>query len=342
MRFSEKKKNFLINYARPFIRENRKSLSKILIESIKLYRIYGAFPDQYFRLGLYSKDFSENVDQYMPKSIVYKLQLKLNGKRFPPQIVDKRVFRKIMQDHGVACVVELFSTDGSGRPVDLGGQPISLEMARRDIMEAGGRAFVKPLNGMGGQGSSIIDLEGDEFYQIPERLPNYLFQPVLSQHEIINRIYSKSINTVRIDTLLIDGECQHSCAVLRIGSGGEIVDNAAKGGFVVPVNLKTGALGSVGRHRPQYGLQSFTCHPDTGVQFASIELPFWDELLDLVKKAAFAMHPLATLGWDVAITPTGPVIVEANGAWGTEIFQLARGLRDTPIGQMALRESRRR
>jgi hypothetical protein len=41
------------------------------------------------------------------------------------------------------------------------------------------------------------------------------------------------------------------------------------------------------------------------------------------------MPGLRTIGWDVAITQQGPLLIEGNGAYDTDILQLAedRGLR---------------
>jgi hypothetical protein len=72
------------------------------------------------------------------------------------------------------------------------------------------------------------------------------------------------------------------------------------------------------------------------VRFESLTLPHWPQLRDLVERGARALAPLGTLGWDVALTAEGPVLVEANANWGEDLFQLNRGLRDTPAGRHAL------
>lgn len=343
MRLVEKNANLLNNYLKPFLQApDRKPAGVIVEEARAAYRRYATFPDHYFRLGLYRTTCVGSADDYLPKSVVYELQRALNGQRFPPDLVDKRRFRAIMQAHGVACTVELFSTDETGGFIDAASRPIAAEAAKRRLLEAGGRAFLKPIDGMGGAGSAIVDLQTEDFAEAFADKADYLVQPVIEQHDLLAQIYPNSINTVRIDTLLIDGECRSSAAVLRIGSGGSIVDNIAHGGLVVPIDLRSGVLGAVGRQKPQFGLRLHETHPDTGVAFAGVKVPFWGGLRELVRSAAFALRPLATLGWDVAITPTGPIVLEANGAWDSEVFQLARGLRDTPIGQMASRKSRGR
>ena len=35
----------------------------------------------------------------------------------------------------------------------------------------------------------------------------------------------------------------------------------------------------------------------------------------LVERSALLFQPMRTLGWDVAVTPRGPVVIEANNWW---------------------------
>jgi hypothetical protein len=55
--------------------------------------------------------------------------------------------------------------------------------------------------------------------------------------------------------------------------------------------------------------------PGTGAQVARRPVPFFEESCALVRRAAPAMLPMRTLGWDVALTPGGPVVLEANNWW---------------------------
>ncbi len=50
-----------------------------------------------------------------------------------------------------------------------------------------------------------------------------------------------------------------------------------------------------------------------------LRVPMWDEACALVRDAAPHFLPLRTLGWDIAITPGGPMIIEANAHWGAEV-----------------------
>ena len=62
-------------------------------------------------------------------------------------------------------------------------------------------------------------------------------------------------------------------------------------------------------------------------------LPHWDECISLVCRAHDDAFPaFAALGWDVALTPAGPVLLETNLNWGMLGHQRLSG----PLGRTAL------
>lgn len=60
-------------------------------------------------------------------------------------------------------------------------------------------------------------------------------------------------------------------------------------------------------------------HPDTGVEFVGYQLPMVPEAIALAKEAAHEIPQVAHVGWDMAITPTGPAIIEGNDFPGTDL-----------------------
>jgi hypothetical protein len=101
-----------------------------------------------------------------------------------------------------------------------------------------------------------------------------------------------------------------------VGNAG--VDNYHAGGFASPIDIATGR---VGPGIAKDGFERVGAHPESGVRFEGMTLPFWDETLALVKRVAPFFYDLRTLGWDIAITNSGPMIIEANYLWGVDIVQ---------------------
>lgn len=74
-------------------------------------------------------------------------------------------------------------------------------------------------------------------------------------------------------------------------------------------------------------------HPETGAVFADVVVPWWREARELVMRAhGLAFSRFVFLGWDVAITADGPVLIETNSGPGVLHHQL---LDDMPLGRTA-------
>ena len=66
----------------------------------------------------------------------------------------------------------------------------------------------------------------------------------------------------------------------------------------------------------------YTVHPKTGVMFKGFVIPYWNDILKLVEQASKVVPEVGYIGWDVAITPNGPIIVEGNNCPGYEWMQV--------------------
>jgi len=109
-------------------------------------------------------------------------------------------------------------------------------------------------------------------------------------------------------------------ASLRCGSKATgFVDNFSSGGGAVLID-GSGRLEKYGLHFK--GTPKCTeHHPDTGFKFANYPIPYYNEAVELAIKAHSFLYGVCAIGWDIAITETGPVIIEGNYHWGLSIMQ---------------------
>lgn len=142
------------------------------------------------------------------------------------------------------------------------------------------------------------------------------------------------LGTIRIHSALApSGDVMLRWPTLKIPAASSVSDNwqgSRGGGLLVPVDLDTGTLGhAVGRAHVGLRARLLSRHPETGGQIHGRSVPCWPDVVSVVRRAARALPGLPTLGWDIAITPRGPVIIEANWQFGFEFPQAAhrRGLR---------------
>ena len=61
------------------------------------------------------------------------------------------------------------------------------------------------------------------------------------------------------------------------------------------------------------------------------QIPFWNEIIKMLISAANVVKEVGYIGWDVAITKTGPIIIEGNNDGGYTAYQLPN-LTNTNIG----------
>lgn len=178
------------------------------------------------------------------------------------------------------------------------------------------KLFIKPVEGIGGQGCIILNKERlkEQIYDYGESLlnNNYIHQEIIIQHPSINKIHSSSVNTIRIDTYIDRNNKPHVLsALMRFGAGHSITDNTNTGGFYISINSDTAKLQGVGRQDVTKGGGVFSSHPNSGYKLEGFQVPYFNEACELVLIAT-KYFPNRIIGWDVAITDSGPTIVEGN------------------------------
>ena len=152
------------------------------------------------------------------------------------------------------------------------------------------------------------------------RFRKFLFQERLFPHPELARLSGNSaLQTLRMITYIEDGAVEINHAFLRIAVGSNLVDNyhdGETGNLAVGVDVREGCLREGWGAPPnRAGFRKLEHHPGTGVAFDGFPLPLWEEARSLVQKAATLFLPTRCIGWDVALTPAGPALIEANMWW---------------------------
>lgn len=147
-------------------------------------------------------------------------------------------------------------------------------------------------------------------------------QFVMKQHPDMAKMNKSSINTIRIITILIDGESIPLSACVRIGSEGSKVDNFSSGGVGCGVN-EDGTLKPCGYTQVGDYVEVHT----NGFAFKDGKVPNYDKVLETVKKLHYCVPVFGVANWDIAIDEEGePVLLEYNvGGGGIDIHQYNNG-----------------
>lgn len=303
--------------------KNRKNILQICKECLVFWWFKKEPPFFYFGKFLYRKEIT-NYKDYLSSKEVDKITLskKLHSFQYASLLRNKLAFALYMEKHKLP-VPKLFSYNFKNRFYlnsesfairDKEGLVIFFEKLFSNLSTTS--VFVKSIAEMGGTGCFLFT-KGNIFAEI-EKYGNYILendcihQEIVIQHPDINKIYKHSVNTIRFDSYIdTKGNIHLLSAFMRFGCGGHFVDNGSAGGIYLSVDLDKGILIGKSHQLMKYGGQQLTSHPDTKVIFDGYSIPYFEEAKSIVKKAVHHI-PDRIIGWDIAISPTGPIIIEGN------------------------------
>ncbi len=141
-----------------------------------------------------------------------------------------------------------------------------------------------------------------------------ILEPYIRQHSAYQAIYPHSLNTIRIHTVRSGGDVRIFLPLaLSIGDGGAVTDKPAATTRYRVLISEDGSILRAFRQDPGSHWQYADRHRDTGYLFRQgRKLPGIPACVECCRKAALFIPEMRYIGWDIAVTDQGPVIVEAN------------------------------
>jgi len=313
--------------------KNKKSSSVMKKEMKALQKYWGCYPFQYIRYGMYRNDCKMSIEEmkdYIPNYFAYYLFFPKIYKDYGVISEDKMLTYQVFESLRIKQP-KLLLHYTNGMFYDNRRNFISDKIVNELIEQSRAeKLFLKPTTGLGGKGilvfnkkEKFVTEEGDEISArfIQNTLgqhENYLLQEGVQQHEELNKIYPHSVNTFRVNTMIVDGKAKILFSFLRMGRGGGQLDNASLKGFVCRVDQESGEFASVGTSKLFTKIDK---HPDTNFQFKGYTFPYWEEVKQFVLIAANKLENIGCAGWDVAYSTDGPQIIEINAGAGLQSLQ---------------------
>ena len=193
------------------------------------------------------------------------------------------------------------------------------------------RVMYKPIAGHRGYGVEAIYLTPENMKEVYDRLATYpegVVEAFIKQHPEMCKLSPTSVNSLRFVTfssnskpVTADGKMMDiAYSIVRFGREGAIVDNLHSGGMVANVDLETGCLSTDGADRNG---DLWVDHPDTGVTIKGFKVPYFEEAREMVKEAIATRKVEGYIGWDIAISENGPMLLEVNDRPGSDGLQTA-------------------
>lgn len=170
----------------------------------------------------------------------------------------------------------------------------------------------------------------------------YQFQQRVSPHAAVRALCGERLATVRLLTIVQDGRPEILRACWKIPAGPHAADNFWRpGNLLAQLDLETGRVLRVIRGSGT-AYEEVQHHPDSGVRITDTLVPNWDAVRALALDAARLLEDLPLVGWDIAPTDDGAVLVEPNVTPDFRLHQMAdrRGLLDPAFRRFIARRKR--
>jgi len=183
--------------------------------------------------------------------------------------------------------------------------------------------IIKPLTGKGGKDIYLAYFNNGQIYLKSNNKPEIpinkfalpaqsVVQEYIEQHPRLKRI-SQSVNTVRIVTLLTHSkDVQIIGAYMRFGIEKAFLDNASQGGVAIGIKINTGKFLKFAH---DFKSKVHEVHPTSGFRFEGFQVPLWNDVIELAQKTQKSFSCNKIIGHDIAITESGPIIIELNAAY---------------------------
>lgn len=304
---------------------------------------HGVSPQMYYQMGMVMAPSPMRPMEWMQNGHASLLSRAFRVEKSLPEINDKLLFARTMQRNEVATpeILAVFADGEQLGEVEASGF--------LQVLERGHDFYVKPRKGSVGRDQVLVSRTEEGAWRcIPSSYKSRSFRRIIAQYDR-RRLDAKGVLGLlcQLSTACplivqprlvnhgelpdLGGPALQAIRLLTGRRGDEIVilraqirlpfqnQIASQWGVDSEVDLETGCLG-----------QTFEDYPDPsfsnrfsseGPVILGLTVPCWIEAKNLVKRAHFALADYSFLGWDVAITPTGPVVIEANGNFGFSSLQ---------------------
>lgn len=290
--FKNKKKEIECACNEFYHEENESQKARILKDMSFWYVKRNISPKQY-----YEQSFDKLSDS-AKKGMLPNSELVLFDRQYNPQkdihIVGNKYecYERFKEYYGRECV--------------LVKDPTTKDEAFEDFCLRRKKFVVKPLYNDSGVGVRLFTFGESDMPTHP-----FIAEEIIIQSEALARFHPWSVNTLRINTIRCREQIVIWQCILRFGRKENMVDNAHFGGVFSVIDNEGNAIAAGDVHRNKYNV-----HPDTGTPIVGFKVPDWEQACVLVRDLATKVGGLRFIGWDLAHTDKGWIIVEANTAPG--------------------------
>jgi hypothetical protein len=310
--------------ARPVRAHAKKAIWRQFVELFLLFYRHGLDAQAYYMFELYRPEYWQNAGGYLTRyetknGILKLLTWQLTDYNKVTVLADKLKFAAFCTGIGVPTPPLL----GIARDGVLTLEPGADDKLDQDL-------FVKPVKLKGSRGIDVFrnvapgryrDEAGIEIdratlmQRVAERSKAMalMVQRRLVNHPDIADLADQSLMAIRVITCKsgVDQNAIVTYAFIRIITRLE-PSWPVTYELGIAVDLATGRLGPATGDKEKWLLEWWDVHPVTGARVTGRQMPLWDEIKAIALKAHNAAQGRLLVGWDIAVTADGPMLLEGN------------------------------
>lgn len=312
-------------------------LSTQILQQLRLYNAHRVPPDCYYFLGMYKDPVRKKarffLDDHSASTLLHQLASTAPNEEYEP-LHEKRSFWIHCQSHDLPAVPALAIFENGSLQQDYAG--INNTLPPQNL-------FSKPVTGFLGQGTQRWIYEEEDYYRdsvgrryTPQALMDalkkqsedtaLLLQPCVRDHPQLRELTGRiGPSTVRIITIRKPGGPPEYLAgflttPLKDVSAPTFTQKTA---LAVRIDTDSGTLGPPLYKEAKYLFREKEQHPQTEKRMVGQQLPDWHEAKALALQAHATLPSIACVGWDVMLTPSGPLLLEGNYDCSAAVTQIA-------------------
>jgi hypothetical protein len=300
-------------------------------------------PTQAFRLGLLNPQLKRvQFNRFISLPHLMQVQSNVSPPELNSLVCNKALFHLYGSERGLPVPKSLGIFWRQAPGIDEGGKLLSQRtdwinyIQRRFhgefITKSSGAHYGSSIRIYKRIGDEFINLSSNKVYDANELYREFEVQAGEQSIVIQERVYNHSsiveftqnntLQTIRVVSYIDrSSKLKILHAIMRPVATNELIDNYNNfdGGILLArVDVETGKIMHTHFMRDDIpGTSIIENHPITNKPFSGFQIPDWESAMNCIRNAAFKMLPMRLVGWDLAITPTGPIIVEGNASFNT-------------------------
>ncbi|MEM9280142.1 MAG: sugar-transfer associated ATP-grasp domain-containing protein, partial [Pseudomonadota bacterium] len=179
--------------------------------------------------------------------------------------------------------------------------------------------------------SNMLSISGDREIsvdQLWDEIANkfsgkYLFQECVESHPVLKSLCGEGLPTIRIVTIDYGNGPEIYRTLIKLTGKDNVADNFwRKGNMLAPIETESGKM------KPAltgFGIDGefVASHPDTGQAIEGVQIPHWENVKEMALSVSKFLDGARLIGFDIAVSKDGPVLVEVNTGPDFGMLQIA-------------------